>query len=50
MSTTNRIEAKHKMCKKYLNSRKRLGELFQIMKEMESKKILSFCNEIEKNN
>ena len=48
MCTTSRIEAKHKILKKYLNSSKRLGEVFQILKEVEQREITLLKNEIGK--
>jgi len=46
--TTSRLESKHRILKKYLNSSKRLTELFNVFRELESKEISSFKNEIEK--
>lgn len=50
MCTTSRIEAKHSVFKKFLNSGKRLTEVFQIIKELEEREITSHKNEIEKSN
>lgn len=46
--TTSRIEAKHRIFKQYLNSGRKLTELFLVVKELEEKEISSLKNEIEK--
>jgi len=46
--TTSRIEAKHRIYKKYLNSSKRIIEVFQMFKNLESKEIYNFKDEIKK--
>lgn len=48
MCTTSRIEAKHKILKKYLNSGKRLSEIFQVLKEAENREIALLKNEVVK--
>ena len=47
-SSSSRIESKHRVLKLYLNSGKRLTELFQIVKELEKKEVAKMANEIEK--
>jgi len=47
MCTTSRLESKHRVMKRYLNSGKRLTELFQVMKELEDKELNKLKNEIE---
>jgi len=44
--TTSRIEAKHRTYKRYLNSTKRLIEIFQCFKELESKEIKKYKDEV----
>jgi len=46
--TTSRIESKHKIFKKYLNSSARLCELFKVFRDLEKSEIQTFQNEIEK--
>ena len=48
MCSTSRIESKHKTLKQFLNSGKRLTELFKVIKELEQKEISRMENEIEK--
>jgi len=47
-SSSSRIESKHRVLKLYLNSGKRLTELFQIVKQLEKKEVAKMANEIEK--
>lgn len=46
--TSSRIESKHKIFKKFLNSAKRLTELFRVIKNLEETEIGKFKEEIEK--
>lgn len=50
MCTTSRIEAKHSVLKKFLNSGKRLTEVFKVIKELEEREIASYKNELDKSN
>ena len=50
MCTSSRIEAKHKVLKQYLNSSKRLTELFETFKMIESQEISRYESEIERLN
>lgn len=47
LCTTSRIESKHSVLKQYLNSGRRLSELFQVMKQLEDKEVNKLKNEIE---
>jgi len=46
--TSSRIESKYNILKKYLNTSKRLTELFQTFKELEKQEINRFKDEISK--
>ena len=48
MCNSSRIESKHRILKQYLNSGKRLSELFQVVKELEKMEISRMENEIER--
>ena len=48
--TTSRIEAKHRVLRQFLNSGKRLTEVFNVIKELEQREISNLTNEIEKSN
>jgi len=48
MCSTSRIESKHQTLKQFLNSGKRLTELFQVIKESEKKEISRMENEVER--
>lgn len=48
MCSSSRIESKHRVLKQYLNSSKRLTELFQVLKNLEAVEISRMENEIEK--
>jgi len=48
VSTSSRIEAKHRTYKKYLDGTKRLCELFKIFKELERAEIHNFFEEVIK--
>jgi len=50
MCTISRLEAKHKVLKQFLNSGKRLTEIFLVIKELEQREIAKYLNEIEKGN
>jgi len=50
MCTTSRIEAKHRVLKLFLNSGKRLTEVFIAIEEIERKEIINYLNEIDKTN
>jgi len=45
--TTSRIESKHRIYKKFLNSNSRLSEVFQTFKKLEEKSILQYKDEIK---
>lgn len=47
MCTSSRIEAKHKVLKTYLNSSKRLIEIFEIFLKLERQEISKFSDEIK---
>jgi len=48
MCSSSRIESKHRVLKQYLNSSKRLTELFQVLKNLEAIEISRMENKIEK--
>jgi hypothetical protein len=48
MCTTSRIEGKHKVLKQFLNTGKRLTELFSTVKELESMEISNLKNEVQR--
>jgi len=48
MSTTSRIESKHRQLKRYLNDTTRLSEIFVIINEVEEDEIFDFQNESQK--
>jgi len=48
MCTTSRIESKHRVFKKYLNSSNRLVEIFKVFRELEKLEVQNFKNEIER--
>ena len=48
MCSSSRIESKHRILKQYLDSGKRLSELFQVVKELEKMEISRMENEIER--
>ena len=48
MCSSSRIESKHRVLKQYLNSSKRLTELFKVLKNLEAVEISRMENEIEK--
>jgi len=50
MCTTSRIESKHRVFKRFLNSSTKLSELFKVIKIIENQEINSFTNEIVKLN
>ena len=45
--TTSRIESKHRLFKRFLNSASQLTGLFQVWKDLEEKEITDFKDEIE---
>jgi len=47
LCTTSRLESKHSVLKQYLNSGKRLTELFQVMQQLEEKEVNKMKNEIQ---
>jgi len=48
MSTTSRIESKHRVLKKFLNSSKRLVELYQTFNQLEDQEIRNFSDKISR--
>ena len=48
MCSTSRIEAKHRVFKLYLNSNSKLCQIFKIFKQLESKEIFVFQDEIQR--
>jgi len=46
--TSSRIESKHKILKKYLNSSKRLTELFKTLKQLKNTETSKFKEEVER--
>ena len=48
MCTSSRVEAKHRLFKKFFNSSTQLTEFFQVIKDLEQKEIWSFKDEIKR--
>jgi len=48
MATSSRIEAKHRVIKKFLDGNSRLGEIYACFQELEQQEINSFKEEIQK--
>ena len=48
MCSSSRIESKHSVLKRYLNSGKRLTELFKTVKEIEQREISNMENEVKR--
>ena len=47
-TTTGRVESKHRLYKRFLNSSKRLGQLFKVFKDLEGQEITAFKEEMMK--
>ena len=48
MCTSSRVEAKHRLYKKFFNSSTQLTEFFKVIQELEQKEISSFKDEVKR--